>query len=72
MRLVSKARPSSNDPGGAVGRLEIFHNGVWGTVCSSGFGQTEADVVCQQLGYDRAYSYGDNLRYKDHHWPCMV
>ena len=31
------------------GRVEICHNRAWGTVCTSGFAQTEADVVCSQL-----------------------
>ncbi|XP_060064988.1 deleted in malignant brain tumors 1 protein-like [Ylistrum balloti] len=34
------------------GRLEVFHSGRWGSVCSQGFEQPEADVVCRMLGYD--------------------
>lgn len=59
MRLVSGSFVSSRDPGDSVGRLEIFHNGVWGSVCDDFFGQTDADVVCRQLGYDQAHRYGD-------------
>ena len=33
------------------GRLEVFFNGQWGGVCSSGFDQSDGDVVCRQLGY---------------------
>ena len=44
--------------GGHIGRLEVLHKGVWGTVCDNGFGQAEADVVCRQLGYD-IYPGGD-------------
>ena len=33
------------------GRLEINLDGRWGAVCDTGFGDTEADVVCRMLGY---------------------
>lgn len=32
-------------------RLEIFHAGVWGSVCSEGFDADDARVACRQLGY---------------------
>ena len=39
--------------GGAAkeGRVEICLNNTWGTLCSSSWGDTEASVACQQLGY---------------------
>lgn len=33
------------------GRLEIFHKGVWGTICDEGFNQAAAMVACRQLGF---------------------
>ena len=32
------------------GRLEIFHNGLWGSVCDDEFSARDAKVVCRDLG----------------------
>ena len=34
------------------GRAEVYCNGQWGTICSTGFGYTDANTICKQLGYD--------------------
>lgn len=43
LRLTNGTTPCS-------GRLEIWHNGTWGTVCRKGWGLEEEEVVCRHLG----------------------
>ena len=53
--------------GASYGRVEVYHNGTWGTVCDDIWKVNASSVVCRQLGFSGALSalccaaYGQGL-----------
>ena len=56
VRLV--ARNGQTSPTLTAGRLEVYYNGRWGTVCDDSFGASEARTACRQLGFSGYLNYG--------------
>ena len=48
-------RNGVSSPAYSSGRVHIYLNNEWGNICDDiSFGDTEADVICHQLGYTGA------------------
>ena len=50
LRLAGGASPRE-------GRVEVFLDGEWGTVCDDYFAEVDATVACRQLGYSAGETY---------------
>ena len=36
-----------------LGRIEVYHNNQWGTICDDYFSTVDGNVVCQMLNFTR-------------------
>lgn len=61
-----------NGSGPHEGRVEVFHERRWGTVCDDVWDKNDGDVVCRMLGYRGATEvhktgrFGQGMRWSTH------
>lgn len=48
-RLVT----ANGETGHPFGRVEVYHNGEWGTICADVWTNENARVICRMIGYHR-------------------
>lgn len=63
MFLVADSVRLANGNSSLEGRVEIFYNNQWGTICDDDWDMNDANVVCRQLGFPQASQALGNAHY---------
>lgn len=54
------------------GRVEVYYDGQWGTMCDDSWHTGDADVVCRQLGFESAEQIFYKAKYGEGSGPIWI